>query len=129
MSLQVQITPPLGGKQRVAVSGRLDTDTHSELDQQLAPILADAAVQSLVLDFAGLQYISSAGIRSIVRARKALAPRNGRVVLTNLQPQIRKVIDVVKAVPLSEIFSSMAEADAYLTEIQRKVVDGELKAP
>lgn len=126
MSLQVQITPPQGGKQRVALSGRLDTHTHAELDQKLAPLLANTAVLSLVLDCAGLEYISSAGIRSIFKARKALAPRQGRVVLSNLQPQIRKVIDVVKAVPMNEIFSSVAEADAYLDDLQRKVLDGDL---
>ena len=77
---------------------------------------------SLVLDLADLEYISSAGIRSIFRARKALSARGGKVVVVNPQPQIQKVFDVVKAVPMSEIFTSIEEADAYLDEMQRQVL-------
>ena len=80
---------------------------------------------SLVLDLAGLNYISSAGIRSIFKARKALTARNGKLLVVNPQPQIQKVFDVVKAVPMSDIFTSVAEADAYLDMVQRKVVSGD----
>ena len=80
---------------------------------------------SLVLDLEGLDYISSAGIRSVFKARKALAARAGKVLVVNPQPQIQKVFDLVKAVPLNEIFTSVAEADAYLDAMQRKVVEGD----
>lgn len=124
MDLTIRIDPPAAGSQRVALTGRLDTHSYAELDRQLAPVLASNA-PSLVLDLANLDYISSAGIRSIFRARKALSARGGKVVVVNPQPQIQKVFDVVKAVPMSEIFTSMAEADAYLDAMQRKVLSGE----
>ena len=91
----------------------------------MAPLLATADLRSLVLDLAGLEYISSAGIRSIFKARKALAARNGKALVMNPQPQIQKVFDVVKAVPMNEIFASTAEVDAYLDAMQRKVLNGE----
>lgn len=124
MDLTIRIDPPAAGSQRVTLTGRLDTHSYAELDRQLAPVLASNA-PSLVLDLANLDYISSAGIRSIFRARKALSARGGKVVVVNPQPQIQKVFDVVKAVPMSEIFTSMAEADAYLDAMQRKVLSGE----
>lgn len=124
MSLDVHIQPPSNGSQRVAIGGRLDTHSYQQLDQQLAPLLA-SSVNSLVLDLANLEYISSAGVRSIFKARKALAGRGGRVVVVNPQPQIQKVFDVVKAVPMNEIFSSVAEADAYLDAMQKKVLSGD----
>lgn len=123
MELQIHIDPPSNGSQRVALGGRLDTDSYAELDRQLEPLLA--ATQSLLLDLSELVYISSAGIRSIFRARKALAGHAGKVLVLNPQPQIQKVFDVVKAVPLNEIFSSAAEADAYLDAMQRKVLRGD----
>ncbi|KAF1700010.1 STAS domain-containing protein [Pseudoxanthomonas kaohsiungensis] len=123
--LRTEIAPANGGVQRVAIGGRLDTHTYAELDQALAPLLANPAVISLVLDLEGLDYISSAGIRSVFKARKALAARAGRVLVVNPQPQIQKVFDLVKAVPLNEIFTSVAEADAYLDAMQRKVVEGD----
>ena len=123
--LRTEIGPAVNGNQRVAIGGRLDTHTYGELDQALAPLLANASITSVVLDLAGLDYISSAGIRSVFKARKALSSRGGRVLVVNPQPQIQKVFDMVKAVPLSEIFTSMAEADAYLDAMQRKIVEGD----
>ena len=83
-----------------------------------------SSIQSLVLYLAGLDYNSSAGVRSIFKARKALSARGGKVVVVNPKPQIQKVFDVVKAVPLDEIFSSVQEADAYLDAMQKKVLRG-----
>ena len=124
MSLSIEIAPVGNGSQRVSLAGRLDTHTYGELDQQLSPVLG-SSIQSLILDLAGLDYISSAGVRSIFKARKALAARGGKVVVVNPKPQIQKVFDVVKAVPLDEIFSSVQEADAYLDAMQKKVLRGE----
>ena len=124
MSLNVTMHAPTGASQRIEIGGRLDTHTYQELDQKLGPVLA-SNVQSLVLDLAGLEYISSAGVRSVFKARKALSTRGGKVLVVNPQPQIQKVFDVVKAVPLNEIFSSVAEADAYLDAMQQKVLRGD----
>ena len=124
MSLTIEIAPAGNGYQRVALAGRLDTHTHAELDAKLSPLLA-SPIRSLVLDLEGLIYISSAGVRSVFKARKALAERGGKVVVVNPQPQIQKVFDVVKAVPLNEIFSTVEEADAYLDALQKRVITGD----
>ena len=125
MAISVRIHPPLpNGSQRVEVGGHLDTHTYGELDDRLTLVLA-AKVQALVLDLAQLEYVSSAGVRSIFRARKLLAERGGTLVLANTQPQVQKVFDIVKAVPLSEIFRSVQEADAYLDRIQKRIVAGD----
>ena len=125
MAISVRIHPLReNGNQRVEVGGRLDTHTYGELDDRLTLVLA-AKVQSLLLDLAQLDYISSAGVRSIFRARKLLAARSGTLVIANAQPQVQKVFDIVKAVPLSQIFRSVEEADAYLDRIQKKIVAGD----
>lgn len=125
MALSVRIHPlHPNGSQRVEIAGRLDTHTYGELDDRLTLVLA-SKVQSLLLDLAQLDYISSAGVRSVFRARKLLAERGGKVVIANAQPQVQKVFDIVKAVPLSEIFRTVEEADAYLDKIQKKIVAGD----
>lgn len=121
-TLSVQIDPAEGTRQRVTLGGRLDTHTYLSLDEALSPLLA-TPITTLVLDLAGLDYISSAGIRSIFKARKALAGRSGKVLVAHPQPQIRKVFELVKAVPVGEVFTSMQELDAYLEAMQRKVLD------
>ncbi|MCW0411479.1 STAS domain-containing protein [Xanthomonas sacchari] len=126
-TLSLQIDPAQDKRQRLTLSGRLDTHTYQALDEALAPLLA-TPITTLVLDLSHLDYISSAGIRSIFKARKVLAARDGRVLVVNPQPQIRKVFDVVKAVPLNEIFTSVQELDEYLDEMQRRVLaDGALR--
>ena len=109
----------------VHVGGRLDAMTFGELDEAmlaLLPRLDDGG--TVVVDLAGLEYVSSAGLRSFARIRKSMRARNGHTLLLNPQPQVRKVFDIVKAVPLNEVFSSAQELDAYLDNIQRRIVDG-----
>ena len=122
MSLGIELSPPGNGSQRVTLSGRLDTHTYEDLDEALAPLLT-RHLQSLVLDLAHLDYISSAGIRCILKARKALAP-TGKVLAVNPQAQIRKVLDMVQALPLGDIFNSTAEADAYIDALQQEILQG-----
>lgn len=121
-TLSIEIDPADAKRQRVSLVGRLDTHTYAALDEALAPLLGSGP-STLVLDLSGLEYISSAGIRSIFKARKVLAARQGKVLIANPQAQIQKVFDLVKAVPMNEIFASTAEADAYLEAMQRKVMD------
>jgi anti-anti-sigma factor len=125
MQLQIKIEAPKGRQQRVSLSGRVDTHTYQDLDQRLAPVLGDVAVDNLVLDLEAVDYISSAGVRSVFRARKALAARGGKVLVLNPQPQIKKVFDIVKAVPVTDVFRSSAELDAYLDKMQKKVLAGD----
>ena len=122
MSLDIQILPATKGSQRVTLAGRLDTNTYEDLDEKLAPLLT-RELQTLVLDLGALEYISSAGIRSILQARKALFP-GGKVLAVNPQAQIRKVLDMVQALPLGEIFATSAEADAYIDKLQREMLQG-----
>ena len=125
MSLDVEIYPPVNGNHYVVVGGRLDSSTHEELDAKLAPLLAQGpASRVLVLDLARLEYISSAGVRSILKARKALAPHDGKVLVVNPQAQIHKVLELVQALPMNEVFASTAEADAYLDALQREMLHG-----
>ena len=125
MTLDVKIHPLLAnGNQRVVLDGRLDTHTYGALDDRLSLVLA-GQVQYLTLDLERLAYISSAGVRSVFRARKLLEARGGKVLVANAQPQVQKVFDIVKAVPLSEIFRSVDEADAYLDKIQKRIARGD----
>ena len=110
----------------VHVGGRLDAMTFGELDEAmlaLLPRLDDGG--TVVVDLAGLEYVSSAGLRSFARIRKSMRARNGHTLLLNPQPQVRKVFDIVKAVPVSEVFTSTLELDAYLDRMQRQITEGD----
>ena len=87
-------------------------------------VLARGGIARLVFDLSGLEYLSSAGIRCFVRARKAIEPGGGRIALLNPQPAVQKVLDIVKAMP-GGIFESVAELDEYLDAMQKQVRDPE----
>jgi anti-anti-sigma factor len=65
-----------------------------------------------------LDFISSAGIRVFLMAQKELKSRGGTVMMMNPQPQIRKVFDIIKALPDATVFSSVEELDDYLAHMQ-----------
>jgi anti-anti-sigma factor len=122
-ALKVRVIETRPGSRTIHLEGRLDHDTAAVLDRELDK-LAKSPVNVLVLNLDLLEYISSAGLRSIFGAQKTLAQRSGRVVLVNARPQIRKVFDIVKAADLGVVFTSVEELDRYLDAMQRKVIDG-----
>jgi anti-sigma B factor antagonist len=80
-----------GGKLIIAPEGRLDTMTSPQLDAELDNSLK--GVSELVFDFAGLDYISSAGLRVLLKAQKAMN-RQGSMVIRNVSDEIRDIFDV-----------------------------------
>jgi anti-anti-sigma factor len=108
----------------VTLVGRLDTTTAPQAEREIEPVLAGSR-KEVVFDLAGLTFISSAGLRVLLGARKVLAARGARVHLTNMQPQIEKVLEIVKALPGIHVFKNLGEMDEYLTAMQRKVEEGD----
>jgi anti-sigma B factor antagonist len=121
MKLSVTSKQKMDGVVMLSPSGRLDTGTYPMLEEQVDAVLKEKP-HTLVFDMEMLDYISSMGVRVIARAQKVMKARNGKVVLLNLQPQIRKVFEIIKALPSQQVFSSMAELDDYLDRMQRQVI-------
>lgn len=127
MSLQVRIEPAIAARITVRPVGKLDATSSEEFDSALDLVLAQMPRGgTLVFDLADLEYISSAGLRSLFRARKAMKANGGNSLVMQAQPQVRAVLEIVKAVPVREVFRNVGELDAHLAEIQRKVVDGDI---
>jgi anti-sigma B factor antagonist len=122
MSLQVSITTGQEGSYLITLGGRLDTNTYLDLEERIGPVLKSSP-RLLVFDLEKLEYISSMGIKSLVTARKAVKSQDGHVVLINPQPQIRKVFDIVSALPREAIFSSRQEADRFFDMVQKKEIE------
>ena len=75
----------------VQIIGRLDTTTSPELEAALEACIAKTA--DLVLDCAELAYISSAGLRVLLKAQKSMAAK-GSMKLTNVNESIMEVFDI-----------------------------------
>ena len=75
----------------LTLSGRLDTTTAPQLEAELKASLA--GVEHLVLDFAALDYLSSAGLRVLLAAQKIMN-KQGDMVVRNVNETINEVFDV-----------------------------------
>ena len=73
------------------VSGRLDTQTAPELENELDSVLS--GLKELTFDFANLEYVSSAGLRVILKAQKAMNVQ-GSMKLTGVNDSIMEVFDI-----------------------------------
>ena len=124
MALTVRVTQDHSFSRTVHLGGRLDSESAPLLEREL-DTFAGAPLDVLIFDLEQLEYISSAGLRTIFATRQALAARSGRLVLLHARPQVQKVFDIVKATDLAAVFSSVEELDRYLDVMQRKVVEGE----
>ncbi len=78
-------------KLTIAIEGRLDTTTAPELEKEIKAISADT--KELCLDFAKLDYISSAGLRLLLAAQKLMS-RQGSMVIKNANEAIREVLEI-----------------------------------
>jgi len=119
MNLLVKSKQKMDGVYMLSPSGRLDTSTFPILEERVDVVLQEKP-HTLVFDMERLDYISSMGVRVIAKAQKAMKVYNGRVILLNLQPQIQKVFDIIKALPSQQVFSTMEELDDYLDRMQRQ---------
>ena len=80
-----------GSELTIAVGGHLDTTTAPELEAELKNSLPGA--QSLVIDLSALDYISSAGLRVLLDAHKAMSGKGGMKV-TNVNEVVSEVFEV-----------------------------------
>ena len=121
MPLSIQVTEDQPGIFTVAPEGPIDSDTYFSLEQKLNSILNDTT-KLVIFDMARVIYISSMGLGVIFKTRGFLEGHGGSMIITNLQPQVKKVFDIIKALP-QNIFQNMEEVDAYITQIQRKEIE------
>ena len=81
-----------GSKLELAVSGRMDTTTAPQLDEELKKSLDN--VSELVLDFSGLEYISSAGLRVLLSAQKRMNNQQGTMRVVGANEIVKEIFDV-----------------------------------
>lgn len=105
----------------VRPSGHLDSNTYMILEDILDKLI-EPSIKVLAFDMAELEYISSAGLRVLFKAVKAVEGHGGKYLMGNLKPQIQKVFDIIKALPSMRIFRDFEELDGYLDVMQQKEV-------
>ena len=123
MSLETEILEDPGqGKRIISLIGSLDTDTAPQLEAKVDETI-DNSVKIVIIDMRRLEFISSAGLRVIFKTKKFVDSHGGKFMLLNLQPQVRKVFEIIKALDGMNVFTSEEEMDEYLAAMQQQVLD------
>jgi anti-anti-sigma factor len=102
--------------------GSINTITSPILQNEVEQI-HESKPEMILFDMQQVNYINSKGLRVIFKIHQAMKSRGGRVVLTNLQPHIKEVFDIIDALLEQRIFASRHELDNYLDTMQKSCID------
>ena len=98
-----------GGVVILAVHGKFDASTATLFDARVTPLL-EKGEKNFLIDFAHLEYISSAALRRLLLLAKGAGRAGGKVVLVSLQGPIREIFDMAGFTPLFPMHASVEEA-------------------
>ncbi len=125
MVLKVKMSEKTPGVFHLSPAGSIDTTTAPILEGEVNRALA-ASPRAVVFEMGGVDYISSMGVRVVIKTKKELARRGARFAMVGVTPPVRRVFDIINALPREEIFRSVKELDDYLAAMQKQVrEDGE----
>jgi anti-anti-sigma factor len=99
----------VNGVPRIALSGRLDADTAPGLRTVLLGHIKSRPARVL-LDLAGLEFMGTSGLATLVDAQSSLRRQNGELVLVGLPPHIAEVLSVTRLKSMFTIAGTEQEA-------------------
>lgn len=106
------------GTAHVIMLGRLDAETTGGVERILDTLM-EKRPWRVIVDLGRLNYIASAGIRLMLKLRQLQIARNGRLFLIDMQPQVKRVFELMQLLRVDEMFDSEADLDAYLDSVQQ----------
>ena len=90
--MDIQITKE-GTKTLVKLNGRLDTTNAEAFQKDIAPLFEDAE-PDIELDCSDMDYTSSQGLRIFLMLQKSVSVKHGKMVMSNMKPQVKEVFDI-----------------------------------
>ena len=91
------------------LNGRLDSNTSQGFEKKVFQAITDGS-KNMIVDFKDLDYISSAGLRVILKATKALKREDGQIMLCSMQDYVKEVFEIAGFDSFLPIVTTMDEA-------------------
>jgi anti-sigma B factor antagonist len=91
------------------LKGQLDSNSSPEFEQRIFQAISNGS-KNVVVDFKCLDYISSAGIRVILRAAKAIKRKDGQIMLCCMHDYVKEVFDISGVGSLLSIVATLDDA-------------------
>ena len=99
----------------ITLRGRLDAETSDGIEAQLDYILTSEPTL-IAFDLGAVEYISSAGVRLLLKARTQMNRRQRQVVAAAANPQARRVFAAIGNLAFDALIEDLSALDAYLPE-------------
>ena len=97
-------------------TGRIDFAGAQVLEGALAPALApDGPVRGIVIDLAGVDYISSVGLRVLMVAAKSMRARKASIAVASLQPVVAEIFEISRFHHVVDVRGSVRDAIAAVS--------------
>ncbi|HME25982.1 MAG TPA: STAS domain-containing protein [Acetobacteraceae bacterium] len=100
--MKMTVEPVVPGVVKVILDGRLDITGAHEIDLQFNAIAGSH--RGVVVDLAGVSFLASIGIRTLLLGAKAVQRRGGCLVLLNPAEEVERVLDVMGVTDLMPIY-------------------------
>ena len=91
------------------LKGRLDSNTAQAFEQKLFQAISDGS-KRVIVDFKDLNYISSEGLRVILRGTKAIKREDGKIMLCCMRYYVKEVFEIAGIGSLLPIVATMDDA-------------------
>ena len=108
----MELTKEMRGRVIVVTArGRLDGNTSPAFGARREE-LAAVSEPRLVVDFAGVNFVSSAGVRAVLMVLEQVKAANGRLALCAVQAPVREILDIAGITGMLDLHPAKAEAVA-----------------
>ncbi|MCA1808379.1 MAG: STAS domain-containing protein [Kiritimatiellia bacterium] len=118
MSLKIDVDRAGPDEAAITLTGELNSATAAACDKELTTVLAPE-LKTLILNLKHLKYISSAGLRLVLKARKQLEKQGGRLALRHMSAPVAKVFEIAALIP-PDVQASRRSEDIFLDAVQRR---------
>ena len=111
--MKLEIIDDPDGVSRVIVVGRMDIAGVGAAEPKFNVVAASR--KKVIIDFAGVEFLASLGMRTLVMTAKAVASKGGRMVLLSPQPNVEKALRTAGLDTIIPIVASREEAAGYFS--------------
>ena len=75
----------------ISLLGKLDTVTSPDLQEKLMEVIGEGN-HKIIINFSGVDYVSSAGLRVLLMGLKRVKPNGGSIILASVQDSIKDIL-------------------------------------
>ncbi len=105
-------TKKVGNIVVVYLQGRLDVHLSADIEKEINKLIKDDPASHLLLNLAGVEYMSSSGLRIFVSTMRILKESNRKLKICSMNNAVKKIFEVVELMDMFEIYETEEEAIA-----------------